>query len=228
MVNVVSPRTTNPPVYLPNLVKIIPQYQDASGRTHENVTYWTGSVAANYTLAQLSAIAGEFLLNWCNAWAKIGATNAQVIGAVIQDVTSSSGLSEFVSQPTIGNLSTPAPINTAVLISLKQLERYKGGHGRWYLPCLGESITTDGVNVNTSLTAWTTFLADFAAIFTGMNGISSTNGGPLEPVILHARSTTPGTPVRTLIPPFTSAMTGYVVNSRLATQRRRLRKAPHH
>ena len=219
---------TLPPAYLPNLLRIAPQYTDASGRVHENVTWWVGSVAAGYSTAQLNAIGGEFLVNWGNSWPKIGATNAQLTGCNVQDFTSNTGASVFVSGPATGNLAAPAPINAAVLVSIHGGTRYRGGHSRWYLPSLGETITTDGVNVNTGLAAWTTFLTDFAAVFTGMAGISGANGGPCNPTIVHARQYNHSTIPPTHIPAFLEPMTSYTVQTKLASQRRRLRKAPHH
>lgn len=219
---------SSPPVYLPNLLQIKPQYADASGRVHENVTWWVGSVTAGYTGPQLTYIGGIFATDMANAWAKIGATNAQITGCIIQDFTSATGQQGTVAGVASGILSTPAPVNTSVLVSLKGANRYKGGHSRWYLPSLGETITTDGVNVNTALGGWTTFLTDLNGLFTDMAGITAGNGGPVNPVILHKKqhnnTTTPPTPIA----PYTEAVLSHVASTKLATQRRRLRKAPHH
>lgn len=207
--------------YQPNLLLIKPQYLDPSGRVHENVTWWSGSVTSGYTASQLTAIVAELMLNWGNSWAKIGASDSQLTGAYIQDYTSATGQSVSYSSVVAGaNSGAPLAQNTAVLISVHGATRYRGGHSRIYLGGLTGAITLDGVNVNTAFANWNTFLTDWAAVYTGMAGISTANGGPVNSVIYHGR--------RHGIAPYIEVMFNYTVQTKLASQRRRLRKAPHH
>jgi hypothetical protein len=117
-----------------------------------------------------------------------------------------------------------------MLIQLKQSMKYKGGHGRMYVPSLSGNVTTDGVNlipgvisdVNTKL----------QNLINAMFGLASAYGGPYTWVVWRTRShqpsSAPGGPLGPPIPPFLSTVNSADVAQVLATQRRRLRKAPHH
>jgi hypothetical protein len=213
--------------YHPNLVQIRPQYADMTARVHENVLWFMGSVAQGYSLTQLTAIGTAFGNVMGQTWAHYGAPNSTYTGEIVTDWTSANGLSSSVSQPAPGIGTGEYPANTAILISEKQGIRYKGGHGRIYLPCLSTLVSTDGINVPAAVQTY--YNGQFSSLYNAMLALSAANGGPCQPVIYRqGTQVVPPTTPPTYQPAFTSAVNSYVCSTMLATQRRRLRKAPHH
>jgi hypothetical protein len=216
-----------PVQYHPFLVQIRPQVLDVGLRQHECVVWYTGSVSAGYSLSQLTAIGTAFGNIWATTWAHYGEPGASYQSAIVTDWTSNTGLSTTVLQPATGLGTGQLAANTAILISEKQGTRYKGGHGRQYLPSMSAQVTTDGTNVVQAVVSY--FNTQFASLITAMAQVTTANGGPCQAVVYRQRTqVVPHTTPPTYQPAFTSNILQYACSSMLATQRRRLRKAPHH
>jgi hypothetical protein len=218
--------------YLPYLVKIQAQFKDSEGRIDECVTWWNQNQDSPLTLTQLQTIQTAF--NNAAVSSTYGPlvwipTTCHYIGAIVSDMSSNTGL--FASNagytPVAGTGSgTQAARQVAVLISLATTLRYRGGHGRMYLPTISSTmISTDGQTVPsgsvTNLNEWWTALQEAMAALTS----------PLncQQVVLHERmQVVPHTVPPTYKPAFTTNVSTIVVQSIIATQRRRLRKVAHH
>lgn len=150
-----------------------------------------------------------------------GAWNAQVASlcpspttlqlVTVTDLSSASsgeGTAEVLHPGTRGDDSIPA--NAAVLISYPVTTRYKGGHPRTYLYCLGNADLSGATNWSTAATAevqtkWGNFLGQCTIAGTGGTTISSfcavryrskfgANGGPphyylTTPIVIPIGST---------------------------------------
>lgn len=214
---------TKPNVYTPGLIQIRARYTNEIDGDHtENVMWLFGSVTTGYSLAQLQAIQSVFDTQWGNLWKNnVGTSTASYIGSVITDWSSATGLSNdstLTFTPVAGAFTGgQLPPQVSGLLSLKIAVRYRGGHGRVYLPYIDRSALT-GVNqlsttVLTGLnTSWPTYTA-------ALNAISSANGGPLVPVIYKFRNDVTRAHVW--------IVTAMVPNALIATQRRRVRKVAH-
>lgn len=213
-----------PNVYQSGLLQIRPRYtQEVDGDHTENVTWWVGSVTtSNYTLGQLVAIQNTFDPLMSALWAPCANSGAQYIGSVITDWTSATGLSNdntTTFTPVTGSGGgTVAPAQVCILISQHIAQRFRGGHGRIYLPWIGSSGSFNSSTVPSALVTSTN--TKLQALYTGMGAISGANGGPCLPVVYRYRNSSTLASVHAV----TSGNTSNV----WATQRRRLRKVPHH
>lgn len=108
--------------------------------------------------------------------------------------------------PGLGNLD-PAPPNTALLV--RKITGFGGrqGTGRWYWPGIADTQIDDGGNLGP---------ATVTSLQTGFNSFhSNLVASGLVPVLLHGEDE----PISTPMP-----ITSFSVQSRVATQRRRLRR----
>lgn len=217
---------TSPVPFFPALVQVRPQWTDSGSRVHECVLWMTGSVSAGYSSAQLLNLAGVVFGDIANVWVPIGAPNSQLASVIATDWTSNTGLTATTTtSPTSGTGTGELGANTSVLLSIKSPVRYRGGHGRVYLPAIAGNATSDGRTVISSkVTSTQTLLNSF---LTDLSGISSANGGPFVWGTYHFRKKNP-TPPPTYLSATFNSNAGVLVQSTLATQRRRLRKAAHH
>jgi hypothetical protein len=205
-----------PNQYKPFLLQIRPQYLGAAADTPENVLWFTGGEAGGYTTGQLQAIQAVFDQYWADLW-KLPATSVYTYkSSIVTDWTSDTGPQIPVNSAvsTIGTQSGVCGANVAVLISLQLALRYRGGHPRIYLPGIGsealqDSRTLDSTLVGEMVTAYNTFQDEMAAI-------SSAEGGPCYLVAYRYRNTEG----KAEIVPLADA----VIQSELASQRRRLRR----
>jgi hypothetical protein len=212
-----------PNVYQPSLIQIRPQYDqsDADLDNIENVTWWLGTFAVPLSEAQLIAIAGVFDNSWKNVWLAFGATSRHYKGSIVTDWSSNTGLqysSVGTFAPVVGTEGAALPVQACALISLAIGERYRGGHGRVYLPALGNSTLESDYQLEPSVSS--ALLTAYANMQTAMAGISSADGGAFVQSVYRYRND-----------PATASVHGVVaftVQQKIATQRRRLRKAAHH
>lgn len=219
--NNLSPGPQRAPIVTqPGLVLIKPQFTSGTALEHEMVTWWSGSGAVGLTVAQLTQIQSTFDTYMQSAFASWGANVSKYNSSYVQDYSATNGLSVSpVVMSTAGGGGGQSPDNVAILVSWKTAERYKGGHGRWYLPAVGAGNINAPNTVNPSQAA--AIHTAIAGLLTGMSGLSGTYGGPYNFVIYRNRTGVRGTP-HVLVP------TSFVIQPNLATQRRRLRKAAHH
>lgn len=214
--------------YFNGLVLIKPQYTGNDRDTPENVTWWKGSFSTGLTLAQMTAIQAIFDPAWGAMWKEIGAASATYTGSIIQDFSSNTGLEQTsvgVYAGQAGTQGSDIGSNTACLISHLVAVRFKGGHGRTYLPSCGASALTNGKQfVAAQITAVT---SGYATLVTNMGGVSSGNGGPFTQQLFRYRNY-PGSaahPIHT--PASLVAVTSNSVSQTPASQRRRVRRASH-
>lgn len=220
---VVTPHTAAPVVYKPGLVQIKPQYSpDVDTGNHPmHILWWLQRSPVSLTLPNLATIANTFDTNWSTVFQSYGATSQQYVGCTVQDYSSSTGLvattvGTFGGAP--GTHGESMPPNTAILLSLKTTEHYRGGHFRTYLPWVGNTcqLSTDPSKITSAIQ--TAVINAFGTVEPAMNGIS-VGGGLTQRCYRNRTSPT----LSTLYP-----INTYFVQQLLATQRRRLRKAPHH
>jgi len=129
-----------------------------------------------------------------------------------------SGNETFVAVPGAGSPTSIAD-QVAALISLHVAERYKGGHGRIYVPGLANNMLED--DGSTLQPAAITALGNmWNNTVTAMAAISAGNGGPLKPIVWHKKwAAHPNT---------TADILSITVQPLTATQRRRIRKVSRH
>lgn len=212
--------------YQPGLLQIRPQYTREGASNPENILFWSGTFGTPLTVAQLTAIAAVFDPAWANMWKQAGAASTNYSGSILTDWSSNTGL-EYTSVGVFGAVAgtagTAAPANAAALISWSVPIRFRGGHGRSYLPDIGDTALASATALVSATV--TTMNADLQTLITNMHGISSGNGGPFVPVIYKHRNA--NYPTNPLPVPTVVAVSSEVVNTNLASQRRRLRRAAH-
>jgi hypothetical protein len=216
----VSPDPLNA-LYLPGIVQIVPQYNIGRPNLAANVLHWHTTVTDLGT-GTLNAIQATFDPLWFDLWALVGASEASYVGSIVTDMSSNTGAQAgnqgFVPKhPT--NSGPQLGENTAYLLSLHTDTRYRGGHGRVYLPAISVyNINNDGETMGSAIqpavvTAWNNLV-------TAMESLPVGSGGPLSPVIWHKKlSSAPNT---------FELVTGITANALFASQRRRLRKVSRH
>lgn len=212
-----------PPVQLlPELVQIKPQYDiDVETGNHpENILWFKNQTAGTPTLANLTTIANTFDPLWANIWKVVGSTAMHYTGSVVTDFSTSFGLvysSVGTLTPIAGSEGGIAlPPNVSALISLRTGEHYRGGHFRIYLPWLAGNALGSNQSILSSA-AMAGLTSAYLALEPGMNS-SGVLGGQTQRCYRH-RYTAGAARL--------DAITTFSVNQILATQRRRLRKAPH-
>lgn len=214
---------TGPVILQPRLLLVKPQYDvdPDTGDVFENVLWFQSATAGTPTVANLATMASHFDTQWGSIFSYGGATGKHYNGSIWTDYQSTTGLS-YTSvgtfTPAVGTSGSPMPPNTAILISMSNGERFRGGHFRTYLPWLGTSAisTTDPSNTTSGIqSAITTAFANLNGVTTG----SGVLGGQSQVLYRHRHDAA----LAQLYP-----IVSFQVRLRFATQRRRLRKAPHH
>jgi hypothetical protein len=199
----------------------VPQYNTGALHTVLNVLYWEGS-SSGYTIPMLQAAQAAFDGAWYFNWVPLAGNTSQYLGSVVTDMGSTTGLKvdNSLYTPHTGTAGgTDFADNTCYLISLKEGLHYKGGHSRIYIPGVNSAWTNpDGNTINATAighlnTLWTQTV-------TAMAGVSGALGGPYNAVVWHKKLH--------FAPNTVQVVTQGVAQARLATQRRRLRKAAHH
>jgi hypothetical protein len=215
--------------YLPNLIQIRPQYTDTGPDTPENVTWWqgSGSLLSPLSEPQLLTIQATFDTAWEAVWSQVGYTGALYKGAIVTDWSSATGLEAPLGAftPHVGSAAGILGNQTAVLISLQEASRYRGGHGRIYLPAIGAAALATGETVAAAVI--TSVKGNYTSLVAAMQAIAAINNGPYTQVVFHQKTTLPPRPPGTPVPAFTRPVTNFVVQPTIATQRRRVRKAAH-
>jgi len=209
-------------IYHAQVVTTIPYYDTGRVSASANVLHWQGVYAGNLTNAQLVSIQSAFDGAWGNAWAQFATSHNNYLGAWVIDMANATGGQVtnvgFVKVPGIP-VQAPVSDNVAALISLRGTLRYRGGHGRIYVP--GVTTTFTNIDGNTLTQAGINALdAVWVQTVAAMAGISAANGGPFTPVIWHKKLKTNPNSLETVAT--------HVPQAVLASQRRRLRKVSRH
>lgn len=214
--------------YFNGLIQVRTQYIPAGDDrdTPENVLWWKGGFSTGLTEAQIEEIQLAFDPAWGSMWASIGATAVNYSGSIVTDWSSDTGISvDSVGSASEvpGTKGNSQPSQVAALLSLSVAQRFKGGHGRIYLPNVGVSACTGNMDLNS--TALTDLEEGWTAVVTAMQGVSAPNGGPFNPYLFRYRNANyplDAAPVPQILPILSANPA-----SLLATQRRRLRKVAH-
>jgi hypothetical protein len=208
-------------IVIPGLVSIRPQYtqEAADSDRPENVLWWNMALETGYDSSQLSDLAAKFDGLWINVWGDQASENAYYLGSIIQDYSVVDGLqysSVGTYVPVAGGSGASTAPQAAGLISLKGYERYRGGHGRVYLPYVGAAA----LNSN----QWSFSDATMTATQGAINTLISTMAVDTDTWksggwgVLRHRKTAPAF----------EGIYGALFQPVIATQRRRVRKVPHH
>lgn len=215
--------------YFEGLVMIKPQYTGPDQDNPENVTWWHGAgLTAALTNSQAVAIQAVFDPAWAAMWKEVGSAQASYVGSIIQDWQSDTGIEvssvgTFTAVPGIGTNSIGA--NTAALISFGVAVRFKGGHGRAYLPNIAENAIANARQLNAANQE--NAQSGLQTLVDNMFAIGSTDGGGFLGQLFRYRNY-PGSVHHPVPHPASiTTITTNTVNLNLASQRRRLRKAAH-
>jgi hypothetical protein len=217
--------------YLSGMVQIRPQYIDSSEYIHEDVLWWIGTLGtrSNYLASQLTEMQSAFDTGWAGFWPNIAPNTAHYIGSIVTDFSNDLGLqigNSGYSHVPGANDGAEAPQQAALLVSLHEQQRYKGGHGRIYLPCLYGPFIDDGRTINTGIPPLVA--SGITDTVNALFALDSTGGGPVNFTVFHTRTQVePKTDPPTYKDPYYNVVQSWTVQSVLATQRRRLRKAAH-
>jgi hypothetical protein len=140
-----------------------------------------------------------------------------ILGSVVaQDLTSATAPVAIASGSDPGTAGAAVyPNNVAMCVSLRVNRRYKGGKGRMYLGGFLSGNQADSSHWAGSLL--TTMTTRFGAFMTAVNAITSTNNASTHMVIVHYVKDKVRLPV-----PLVDQVTGFNIDSRIDTQRRRL------
>lgn len=213
-----------PNVYKPGLLQIKPQYDENidSGDHPENVLWYLSSSLTTPTVGDLAAISAPFDLYFGNLWAAVGASTLHYTGSIITDWSSNTGAqydSVGIWTPTPGeHTAQVCPPQCAVLLSYRTTERFRGGHFRTYFPYVATNILTGTAGDKITSGVISTLGSRYATLETGMEG-SGVLGGQHQVLYRNRNSTVDAR----LYP-----VSAYGFQTVLATQRRRIRKVPHH
>lgn len=212
-----------PVVLQPRLLQVRTQYtpNPDTGDHPENILWFQSASAGTPTIANLTAMAAVFDPAWGAMGPDFLASGRKYTGSVWTDYSTSTGLSyssvgTYAGSSTMSGLALPA--NVAILISLHIQQRYRGGHPRIYLPWVSVSAqsTTDTNQVAAAtISALGTAFANINVATTG----SGVLGGQTQMVYRHKTNPTSAALFQ---------ISAFTVQQTLASQRRRLRKAPHH
>jgi hypothetical protein len=212
-----------PIVLQPGLVQIKAHYRSNpdNGERPINLLWFVQRAPVSLSQANMQTICNAFDPLWSIMWEQWAPGYATYLGSEATDYSTAFGNTWSTVgtwTPTTGVKTTPLPPQVALLISLHVNERWRGGHARIYLPWgAAEAVSTTDPDM--ALAATTSIVSTkFGLIEPGMNSIAI--GGGLSQRVYRQR-TTPGS--AHLMP-----ISSYTVQTMLATQRRRLRKVPHH
>jgi hypothetical protein len=211
-----------PGIYHAGVVTTIPYYDTGNVGHSANVIHWLGVGTTDLTTGQLTTIQGVFDAAWGAAWAALATSSNHYLGAWVIDSGDATGgqVTNALFTPVAG-ASSNAPVadNVAGLISLQTTRRYKGGHGRLYIPGANSSfLNFNGANWTGAMLAHMDTLWENTRI--AMSGIGSAENGPYLPIVWHKKAID--------FPNTVENVVGHVSQPVAASQRRRLRKVSRH
>lgn len=211
---------------VPKCLEVIMTYSDGGGARIINRIHfaYTGTVSSG----DLSTLLASINSAWTTALAPHFHAGTRVLSISGNDLGSTSGAQAVNITGANGTNSTGPALTSGACAVLgeKTSLKYKGGHGRIYLPAGTTTDLTDNNTWSTTFTAalataWQTFLNDIvvpAAI------------GTITQSVLHRYGLTATSPVvykpqqRKSVPltnPFTTPITSFSTNPQVGSQRRR-------
>lgn len=176
--------------------------------------YWkySGAILSDAELADFNAsVAAEAVTHLGNAYN----SSVTVVSSDADDLTSGGASGQVATIDLTGAIpGNLLPISTCYVISCHELDRYRGGHPRKYLPNLGEGSNSSedawfpGI-IGPALAAWNSW---FLAVETWAG-----TGSPIVGVNVHrASGNVP------LLPPVALPITALSIDLNIRSQRRRL------
>lgn len=195
--------------------------KEETGRTAANIMYVTSNPSIQWGASDLVTLANDIIVTWSNlfksyvtqysSWPQVVVTSLD--GLETQGVSTSTA-----SAPT--GATGPLPTSAAACLSWKIAAAYRGGHPRSYLPFLDSSVSDATYPENLiSATKAAAIAADGDLFLSDMNAFSISGSNPAMGVVSYYR----GKALRPT-PVFYPYNQGTRVNTRLASQRRRLGK----
>lgn len=208
-------------IYHPGVVTVIPHYDIGHPTNAANVIQWQ-TAAVGLTIAQLTAIQTAFDGAWSTGWKSLAYTGNRYMGSWVIDASSATGAQVTnASYTPVAGLTGSGSVGdqVAMLCSLKTPTRYRGGHGRVYIPGFGQTtINADGQTwTAATLTAVQTLWTNTQ---NAMGSVAGAAGGPLSLAVWHKKLAS--------APNSVEIVSAVVAQSVTATQRRRLRKVSRH
>ena len=168
-------------------------------------------------VGDLNSVCQQVLAAWSANIASMCNPAVSTTFADATDLTSSTSAQGIFDEVINGSRSGAAfPSNVAAVVSWHVASRWRGGHGRMYLPA--GSVTDVFQNhewLNTTLTEWRPKVQAFS---NALNGINIAGSGFTHGIVrYHGTGVVPGTPL--FFPVLTTA-----IHARVDSQRRRLGK----
>jgi hypothetical protein len=200
-------------------VSIEQTYGDDPGVT--NVFHVASVDAGPYDSGILSQIAEKVFTAFTTNFRVVQGSALSYTHAIAKDLSVDAGAEGvFVpSSPVVGAVSSaPLPANCALVVSWKESGSYRGGHPRTYLTAIPAADVLDPQHVASAYatavqTAAETFRTDVTA------GTEITGFTAMELVVVHFLRH-----LVTLAPPEVQPLLAALVNVRLDSQRRRLKR----
>lgn len=207
--------------YFEDLGKIIVQYS-GDRDTAENVLWFSSTGIGGATLAELNSFAASFYSLWSAAVVAMLPTTTEVIAALVSDWTSADGLTGEQTGTDAGTGDGAATgAQVSALINWLANGRFRGGHPRTYLPNPASGNLENNQNLTSDSAS--ALAASIGSFLTDFNELTIADAA-VELVLYH-RGPTAAHPDR--IAQGVKPIIGGDVPTRLATQRRRVRRVGH-
>lgn len=203
--------------YFEDLLKIEFTYT-GERNTAANIMYASCAAAHGATFDSLASLATTIGTLWVDNIMPLIHEAITLEYCYVSDWTDADGLTAGELEVQAGGLTGELlPDQVATLINLESLSRYRGGHGRIYIPAPEQAKIQTG-------TTWTSAFADdmTTAITAVLNGINDAtiSDDPLTSVLYHRAGAK-------IVEQGFEEITGAVCSLTPGTQRRRVRRVGH-
>lgn len=213
-----------PVQYKPGLLQVRPHYNvsDVSGHTPQNVLWFVSANVSTPALGNLNTICNFVDQYWTAVCCPVMASANHYTGSIVTDFSSNTGL----AYSSVGNITPIAGSLTGgsqsaqvcMLISYQIGVRWKGGHPRTYLPYIAESVT-QGISGDEVVPTFITQMNTAMNTFISQMKATGVLGGQTLSIYRHKQN-----PALAQTYPVVT----FSVSTQTATQRRRVRRVPHH
>jgi hypothetical protein len=195
------------------------------------IMHWFASGGSgNWTPTQLNAMCNALMTGMKTSFAPVWYTGVEFVDVVAVDIGTITPYSGISNQPSFaGTAVNPSDLSSCIMFNFQTAYRYRGGHGRIYLPGAGAQGSVDG-DVWTAAT-YQTWLNEFISVLNSVTQAAITNGASgvsqVIPLYNYTYTDNPAkhkyTKQKTSVKAIANviAVTG---NNHIRTQRRRLGK----
>lgn len=186
-----------------------------------NVMYLQFSAAGNPTTADLNSLSTQFMTAY-QLLGNLMHTTCSVSQVTITDVSSRTGNQGTAVTGFAGiKAGTALPASVAICLTKTIARRYRGGHPRMYLPGQVTADTQDSRTWNTTATAAALTRANL--FYAQVNGLTTATSGLCKLAnVSYWFTSPPKTPPQLRPVPLVELITGFKVDNRIDSQRRRL------